>query len=273
MQIKSPPSQTNRLFVASILSIIVILFAILGLNLTDTSKNDQSHAASSKTKNNIHTRNLLQQQQQQEQQYQSQPSMVETEPEAEEKIPFSIRVKEMLKFGQRQSNMKPFGTNSTHFKGKLRPLTSIYNYPILNCDIIRSNIEDMVARGDNPNKVIPFRIFQIGFNKIGTISLQLFFRSNGIPSAHYIVNELPVTINEGLSSNFFQMMNDNKNIPILNGPIYGDHILDEYMYFGDFDIEPQMTSNSDATQSSHLNTSQHSNNFGPYHVMDEKRIV
>lgn len=91
---------------------------------------------------------------------------------------------------------------------------------------------------DDSNKIIPFRIFQIGFHRIGTRSLFEFFSGNSYGSAHY-----QCKYNCSLNDKFkqicdlqpcFRIMIDN----LLNSRLLLNGLCHEYVYFGDFGISP-----------------------------------
>lgn len=95
---------------------------------------------------------------------------------------------------------------------------------------------------DNSNKIIPFRIFQIGFHRAGTRSLFEFFTSNSYGSAHYQCKyncSLDINNNKQICDHLppcFRIMIQNYR----TSKLLLDGLCHEYVYYGDFGISPQI---------------------------------
>eukprot|EP01084_Bolivina_argentea_P148756 260009_1 len=92
----------------------------------------------------------------------------------------------------------------------------------------------------NSNKIIPYRIFQIGFHKIATNSLKEFFSRNSLGSAHYeCKHNCSLDSNSKQICNYspcFRLMLDN----FIHSRLLLDGFCHEYIYYGDFGISPMI---------------------------------
>ena len=94
---------------------------------------------------------------------------------------------------------------------------------------------------ENSNKIVPFRIFQIGFHRAGTRSLYEFFTSNSYGSAHYQCKyDCSLDVNNKQKCDLlpcFRIMIDNYQ----NSKLLLDGLCHEYVYYGDFGISPEIS--------------------------------
>ena len=91
------------------------------------------------------------------------------------------------------------------------------------------------------NEIIPFRIFQIGFHRVGTNSLQQLFSKNGYGSAHYeCKTRCYLDAADGHQQCEHEPCSRLMQRNLLNDRLPLDGFCHEYAYYGDFGISPMI---------------------------------